>query len=53
MKVYVNIHDRAGNVTGRKVVNAEVLKERKRTVLVRLPGGKVVVRKRGRDVPNA
>ena len=53
MRVYVNKHDRSGKITGRKVVNAEVLKERKRTVLVRLPGGKIVVRKKGRDVLNA
>lgn len=53
MKVYVNKHDREGNITGRALVNAHVIEERKHTLLVRLPDGHVVVRKKNRDLPDA
>jgi hypothetical protein len=53
MKVFVNKHDREGKIVGRKEVNAEILEERKRTFLVRLPDGNVIIRKKGRDLPDA
>lgn len=50
IKVYVNKHDRSGNVVGRKVVSANLIEERPHSVLVQLPSGKVIVRKKDRDV---
>lgn len=52
MKVYLDIKNRRGEITGRKVVNAHLLKDRPHSVLVRLPDGNVVVRKKNRDVPH-
>ena len=52
MRVYVNKHDRQGNVVGRTLVEADILEERKQTLLVRLPDGHVVVRKKNRDLPD-
>jgi len=53
IQICMNKHDRDGRVTGRKVVQAQLLKERSHTVLVQLPDGSQVVRKKGRDVPHA
>lgn len=53
MKVYVNKHNKDGLITGRKVVNAKILEERKSTYLVELPDGNTIIRKKGRDVPDA
>ena len=44
MKVLVN------NKDGRKVVEAELIEDRKTTVLVRLPDGNVITRKKNRDL---
>jgi len=38
---------------GRKVVEAELIEGRKTTILVRLPSGKVITRKKARDIPKA
>lgn len=53
MKVYVNKHDIRGRIVGRITVNATVLDEKKYTYLVRLPDGNTIIRKKGRDVPDA
>ncbi len=45
MKVYVN------DKNGRKLVEAELIKENKATVIVRLPDGNIVSRKKKRDLP--
>lgn len=45
MKVYVN------DKNGRKLVEAELIKENKATIIVRLPDGNVVSRKKKRDLP--
>ena len=46
MKVYVN-----DNKGGRKLVEAELIKENKATVIVKLPDGNIVSRKKKRDLP--
>jgi hypothetical protein len=53
VKVHLNKHDRQGNVIGRRTVTARLLKENKLTILVQLPSGKVIVRKKNRDVEDA
>lgn len=53
MKVYVNKHNKQGKVVGRKVVNAELIQERGGSVVVKLPDGNIVVRKKNRDIPDA
>jgi len=45
LKVYVN------DKNGRKLVEAELIKENKATVIVRLPDGNIVSRKKKRDLP--
>ena len=45
IKVFVN-----DGVGKRKVLNAELLKDRPRSVLVALPDGNIVVRKKSRDL---
>lgn len=45
MKVYVN------DKNGRKLVEVELIKENKATIIVRLPDGNVVSRKKKRDLP--
>lgn len=50
MKVYLNKHDKKGRVIGRKVVKAEFIQENRQTVLVRLPDGHVILRRKDRDV---
>jgi hypothetical protein len=45
LKVYVN------DKNGRKLVEAELIKENKATIIVRLPDGNVVSRKKKRDLP--
>jgi hypothetical protein len=45
MKVYLN--DKDGK---RKVVEAELVKEREHTVRVKLPDGNIITRKKKRDV---
>lgn len=47
MKVYVNTPDR----TGRKLVEVKLIEDRKRTVLVELPDGNRITRKKNRDLP--
>ncbi len=46
MKVYVN--DKKGK---RKIVEAELIKKRATTILVRLPDGRIITRKKKRDIP--
>lgn len=46
MKVFVN--DGAG---GRKLVEAELIKSRDTTIVVRLPDGNLITRKKSRDLP--
>lgn len=53
VSVYVNNHDRTGRVVSRKVVQATLIEARPHTLLVELPDGKRIVRKKGRDVPDA
>jgi hypothetical protein len=45
LKVYIN------NKGGRKLVEAELIKENKATVIVKLPDGNIVSRKKQRDLP--
>lgn len=45
MKVYIN------DKGGRKLVEAELIKETKTTVIVKLPDGNIVSRKKKRDLP--
>ncbi len=47
MKVYINSKDR----TTREIVEAELIEDRKTTVLVKLPDGNIIVRKKSRDLP--
>ena len=47
MKVYVNTPDRSG----RKLIDVELVKDRETTVLVRLDSGKLITRKKVRDLP--
>ena len=49
MMVYIN-NDRKG--TSRNLVNAELVKKKGSTLLVKLPDGNVVLRKKSRDLPN-
>ena len=46
MKVYIN---KKGG--GRQLVNCELIEDRKYTILVRLSGGNVIVRRKNRDLP--
>ena len=46
IKVYLNRKDR----TERKVVNAELIEDRKDSVVVKLPDGNVIVRRKNRDL---
>lgn len=46
MKVYIN--DKNGK---RKLITVELIENRKLTVLVKLPDGNVIVRKKKRDLP--
>lgn len=46
IKIYLNTKKEGK----RKIVNAELLEDRTKTVLVRLPDGNVIVRKKNRDV---
>ena len=46
MKIYLN--DKDGK---RKIINAELIKERESTILVKLPDGNVIIRKKKRDLP--
>lgn len=46
LKVYIN-----NGKEGRRLVNVDIVEERKRTLLVRLPDGKVITRKKVRDLP--
>lgn len=46
MKVYIN-----GSDGERVLVDAELVKENKTTIIVRLPDGHVVSRKKKRDLP--
>jgi hypothetical protein len=47
-QVKVLINDGIGK---RKVVEAEVIQDRKTTILVRLPDGNIITRKKKRDLP--
>ncbi len=49
IKVYVNTKTEGK----RKVVNAELIEDRKATVVVRLPDGNVIVRRKNRDLEEA
>lgn len=46
MKVYINKPN-----GGRELVNCELIENRKFTVLVRLPDGNIIIRKKKRDLP--
>jgi hypothetical protein len=48
MKVYINSKDRN---EPRQLVEAELIKEWKSTILVRLPDGNTISRKKLRDLP--
>lgn len=50
VEVFINKHDSQGRVVGRKKVKAFILEVRSRSFLVRLPEGKIIVRRRGKDV---
>ena len=45
MKIYLN--NKEGK---RKIVESEVIKENKETILVKLPDGNIISRKRSRDI---
>ena len=49
MKVYLNCSK--DPTQPRKIVDAVVVQDRKTTVLVRLPDGNVILRKKKRDIP--
>jgi len=54
MDVYiVDKRSSGGTVLSRKIVQAKIIEERKYTVLVELPDGRQIIRKRKRDIPNA
>jgi hypothetical protein len=48
MKVYIND---SKDKTKRQVVEAKLIKENKLTVVVELPDGNVITRKKSRDIP--
>lgn len=52
MKVYINKHDSKGKIIGRKIVNAELVQDRPGSVLVKLPDGNLIVRRKNRDIPD-
>ncbi len=45
MKVYLNTHSADGQITGQKIVEAEVLQKNTRSVIVKLPDGKIITRR--------
>ena len=45
MKVYINTHDSNKKVTGRQIVEAELVKKLPMSYLVRLPDGNLIIRK--------
>ncbi|MHA1437951.1 MAG: hypothetical protein ACTSPD_10275 [Promethearchaeota archaeon] len=47
MKVYINTPDKQG----RKLVEVKLIEERKTAVVVELPDGNRIVRKKKRDLP--
>lgn len=47
MKVYINDNETGG----RQIVDAELIKERATTILVKLPDGNVITRQKKRDIP--
>ena len=47
MKVYINKPDRSG----RQLVDVKLIEDRKRTIVVELPDGNRIVRKKNRDLP--
>ena len=47
IKVYINHPKQAGK---RKLVTVELIEDRKATMLVRLPDGNVIVRRKNRDL---
>ena len=49
IKVYVD-NRKDGVVIGRKVVEAELVENRSTSVIVRLPDGNVIKRKKSRDI---
>jgi hypothetical protein len=57
IKVYVNDSsiDPKGELGTyhRRLINVELLEDRKTTILVRLPDGEVITRKKKRDLPNS
>ncbi len=50
MKVYINNIDK-GKIVGRKLVEAELIKDNPITVVVRLEDGNIITRKKSRDLP--
>ena len=48
VKVYID--DRIGG--GRKLINAELIESRPTTIVVKLPDGNIITRKKTRDLPN-
>lgn len=50
IQVLVNEHNDIGKVIGRKVILADEIKSNKKTVLVRLKGGKYITRRINRDI---
>lgn len=47
LKVYINDNETGG----RQIVDAELIKERATTILVKLPDGNVITRQKKRDIP--
>ena len=46
MKVYVNDGD-----DNRRLINVELIEDKKTTILVKLPDGNIITRKKKRDLP--
>lgn len=45
LKVYLNNKDEKGNITGKKVVEVELVERRKTKIKVKLPDGNIIERK--------
>ena len=53
MKIYLDKHDKDGNrLNDRKVVEAKIIKENNTTFIVELPDGRIIKRKKKRDIVN-
>jgi len=54
IKIYLNANKLGAQLTGgerqRKIVEAELIKENEKTVWVKLPDGRIIARKKSRDI---